>query len=85
MLLDAFFCQPSAPTNNWPGIYLQHIVPMTKRGEWKLVHFDVLNPKMQEFGLNKTIYWRSADHQQSAWHELNHLAEVVRSKPGRRR
>ena len=39
-------------------LVLQHIVSMQKKGGWKLVHFNVLNPKMQEFGLNKTICLR---------------------------
>ena len=37
------------------GPVLQHIVPMTKKGGWEFVHFDVLNPTTQDFGLNKMI------------------------------
>ena len=55
MLLEASFCHWAATTNNQPGVYLLHVVPMPTNWKWKFAHFDVLNPKTQEFGLNKTI------------------------------
>ena len=66
MLLAASLCQQVATTTNRPRIYVvPHIVPMTKGGggAWKFVHFDLLNSKMQEFGLNKTICWRIGNWQ----------------------
>ena len=42
------------------GPVLQHIVSMPKKGGWKFVSFNMLNSKMQEFGLNDTVCLRTS-------------------------
>ena len=37
---------------------LLQIVSMPKKGVWKCAYFNVLNSKMQEFGLNETVCLR---------------------------
>ena len=37
------------------GPVLQRNVSMLKKGEWKFVHFNELNSKMQDIGLNETV------------------------------